>query len=423
MREKDRRPSPLQRRVLIVLAGLEHNDITRVRTRDLEHLLEQGGDTPVYGPNLRASCRRMEAAGWLRTLRAPNLQLAVELTDAGRALAAPLLADEQARVLAERRATEVRVLPLVRIKPVYESDRFGDDRPVELDGRWHLACRGDYVIRLDGTTCLQLWNTAGQVTRLVGDPLQVAAWLQACHDAEIAVRVQINESTAPEEGIPDGTAPAELTGTWFRQLDTALQAQGITGLTEDIRLAVISPEVSLRMLPAPARLLHVLRDADPLTAVTYEEDTEAALADLLARAGFTGNQAQELQWHRIRWPLMGQEEADRRELNSLLDELEQRQLYCNREQLTEIVFSPVRQPGERWTERLQWLLMTDGFGFCSPLSRDAGARALAILAGYTGQEVAEHLATVIVWNDHSAGQLRSDQPDAGKISDGRRQRP
>jgi DNA-binding MarR family transcriptional regulator len=68
-----------------------------VATRDIERVLEQGGDAPVYGPNLRASCRRMEAAGWLRTLRAPNLQLAVELTDAGRALAAPLLADEQAR--------------------------------------------------------------------------------------------------------------------------------------------------------------------------------------------------------------------------------------------------------------------------------------------------------------------------------------
>ncbi|WP_187143868.1 hypothetical protein [Enterobacter cloacae] len=67
------------------------------------------------------------------------------------------------------------------------------------------------------------------------------------------------------------------------------------------------------------------------------------------------------------------------------------------------MFSPVRKPGERWTERLQWLLMTDGFGFSSPLSRDAGARVLAILAGYTGQEVAEHLARVTVWNDHSAG--------------------
>lgn len=394
-----RRPSPLQRRVLIVLAALDAKRPGPVATRDIERVLEQGGDAPVYGPNLRASCRRMEAAGWLRILRAPNMQLAVELTDAGRALTAPLLADEQARVLAEQRATAVRVLPLVPRSQTEEAD----DRPVELDGRWHLVCRGDYVIRLDGTTCLQLWNTAGQLTRLEGDPLQVAALLQACHDAGIAVRVQINESAAPEEGTPDGTAPADLTSTWYRQLDTALQALGITGLTEDIRLAVVSPEASLRMLPAPARLLHVMRDADPLTAATYEEDTEAALAGLLTRAGFTGDQAQELQWHRIRWPLMVQEEADRRELNSLLDELEQRQLYCNRGQLTEIVFSPVRKPGERWTDRLQWLLMTDAFGFRSPFSRDAGSRALAILAGYTGQEVADHLATVIVWNDDSAG--------------------
>ncbi|MBN6230230.1 hypothetical protein JZM00_24910, partial [Escherichia coli] len=145
-------------------------------------------------------------------------------------------------------------------------------------------------------------------------------------------------------------------------------------------------------------------EAFPLTAAGYEEDTEAALADLLARAGFAGDQVHELQWHRIRWPLMSQEEADRRELNTLLNDLERQQLYCNREQLTEIVFSPVRKPGERWTERLQWLLMTDGFGFRSPLSREAGARALAILAGYTGREVTEHLATVMVWNDAGTGE-------------------
>lgn len=100
---------------------------------------------------------------------------------------------------------------------------------------------------------------------------------------------------------------------------------------------------------------------------------------------------------------MSKEEADRRELNSLLDELEQRQLYCNREQLTEIVFSPIRKPGESWTERLRWLLMTDAFGFRSPLYRETGTRALEILAAYTGREVAEHLVTVTVWNDGSAG--------------------
>ncbi|QLY00831.1 MULTISPECIES: hypothetical protein [Enterobacter] len=399
---KGRRPSPLQRRILIVLAALGAKRPGPVATRDIERVLEQGGSAPVYGPNLRASCRRMEAAGWLRTLRAPNMQLAVELTNAGRALAAPLLADEQARVLAEQRATAVRVLPLFPRSKAEEAD----DRPVELDGRWHLACRGDYVIRLDGTTCLQLWSAAGQVTRLEGDPLQVAAWLQACHDAGIAVRIQVNESTTPEAGIPDCSAPADQTSSWLRQLEGALQAQGISGLNEEIRMAMIMPGGALRDLPAPARLLHVLRDspeAFPLTAAGYEEDTQATLSDLLARAGFTSEQAQELRLHRIRWAQVSQEEADRRELNNLLDELEQRQLYCNREQLTEIVFSPVRKPGERWTERLQWLLMTDGFGFSSPLSRDAGARALAILAGYTGREVAEHLATVIVWNDDSAG--------------------
>ncbi|EHC95693.1 hypothetical protein LTSEURB_6807, partial [Salmonella enterica subsp. enterica serovar Urbana str. R8-2977] len=113
--EKARRPSP-----------------GPVATRDIERVLEKGGDTPVYGPNLRGSCRRMEAAGWLRTLRAPNLQLAVELTDIGRAIAAPLFAAERERVQTELRVTTVRVLPLVRVKPVYASDTFGDDRPVAL---------------------------------------------------------------------------------------------------------------------------------------------------------------------------------------------------------------------------------------------------------------------------------------------------
>lgn len=84
---QSRRPSPLQRRVLILLAALDEKRPGPVLTRDIERVLERSGEAPVYGPNLRASCRRMEASDWLRTLRAPNLQLAVELTDAGRAVA------------------------------------------------------------------------------------------------------------------------------------------------------------------------------------------------------------------------------------------------------------------------------------------------------------------------------------------------
>lgn len=98
----------------------------------------------------------------------------------------------------------------------------------------------------------------------------------------------------------------------------ALQAEGITGLNEEIRQAVILPGEAFRDLPAPARLLHVLRDSPEAFPLTTAGDEEY----MQARAGFTGDQAQELQRHCIRWPLMSQEEADRRELNSLLNELE-----------------------------------------------------------------------------------------------------
>lgn len=167
---QSRRPSPLQRRVLIVLAALDEKRPGPVLTRDIERVLEQSGEAPVYGPNLRASCRRLEDAGWLRTLRAPNLQLAVELTDAGRAVAQPLLP---------------------------AGGTSATDLAVELNGITYQACRGDFVVRLDGSTCLQLWNKEGRVVRLEGDPLEVAQWLQACHDAGMEVRVQINESAAP----------------------------------------------------------------------------------------------------------------------------------------------------------------------------------------------------------------------------------
>ena len=165
-----RGPSPLQRRVLIVLAALDEKRPGPVLTRDIERVLERSGEAPVYGPNLRASCRRMEASGWLRTLRAPNLQLAVELTDAGRAVAQPLLP---------------------------AGGTSATDLAVELNGITYQACRGDFVVRLDGSTCLQLWNKEGRVVRREGDPLEVAQWLQACHDAGIKVRVQVNESVTP----------------------------------------------------------------------------------------------------------------------------------------------------------------------------------------------------------------------------------
>jgi hypothetical protein len=103
-------------------------------------------------------------------------------------------------------------------------------------------------------------------------------WLQACHDAGIVVRIQVNESTTPESGTLNVTAPADQMSSWYRQLDAALQAQRITGLNEEIRMVMIMPGGTFRDLPAPARLLHFLRDspeAFPLTAVCFTDSGSA----------------------------------------------------------------------------------------------------------------------------------------------------
>ena len=182
-----RRPSPLQRRVLTVLAALGAKRPGPVATRDIERVLEQGGDAPVYGPNLRASCRRMEAAGWLRTLRAPNLQLAVELTRAGRDVAEPLYQAAREAEIARRRQAEVRILPL-------RQSATGEAVELLLGDRLQRIRQAVYVIRPDGSTCLQVTNAGGIRQRLEGDPLQVAGWYQACYDAGLPVHIQINES-------------------------------------------------------------------------------------------------------------------------------------------------------------------------------------------------------------------------------------
>lgn len=55
--------------------------------------------------------------------------------------------------------------------------------------------------------------------------------------------------------------PADQTDTWYHQLEAELQVLGITGLTDTVRQAVVSPEDGVCSLPAPARLLHVLRQS------------------------------------------------------------------------------------------------------------------------------------------------------------------
>lgn len=404
------RPSPLQRSILILLASLIQRGTNRVRTRDLEHLLVQTGDRPVYGNNLRASCRRMEESGWLRTLRASNLQLAVELTEEGLALATSLLLSELDREEAVKRAAEVRILPLVRVKPVYASDMPEKERLVELEGRWHTACRADYVVRLAGSTCLQLWRADGQVTRLEGDPLQVARWLQTCHDAGLNVQVQINESHAADEGLvhlknaeyPEGQA-VHTAGIWYDNLLTVLRRHHVSQPGSHHRKAVVSPGRRQRDVPVQERFLALaatLRDTrDALTCDREEKDTRSAVRVALAGFGFSPAQLTTL-LTTIVWPVAETEQQQRQQLTALLEELASRGIDGDRKKLMTLVFSPVRRPEETWRGRLQWLLggeLANEFRFSSRLTRTEAEPVLNWLEKKLGLLATERFSLAINW--------------------------
>lgn len=184
--KKLRSPSPLQRRVLIVLANLDEKRHGPVPTRDIERVLELAGHSPVYGPNLRASCRRMEAAGWVRSFRSPSLRLAVELTDTGRVIAERLYREEQDYIIARQRQTEIRHLPS-------RQSALNDAVELLLGDDHYTVRAASYVIRLDGSTCLQLIGEGAMRLIKEGDALQVADWYQACFDAGLPVIIQVNE--------------------------------------------------------------------------------------------------------------------------------------------------------------------------------------------------------------------------------------
>lgn len=179
--------SALQKNILIVLAALDERRHMPVATKDIERVLELGGEKPVYGSNLRSACRKLEAAGFVRTLRAKNLQLAVELTETGKATAYPLLEQEKREEQAKERTKECHVLPASVIT------NEANETEIEINDRRYSVYRCAYVIRLNKTTCLQLWSSNGKPVKLEGDPLQVSEWYNKCYDAGIQCRIQINE--------------------------------------------------------------------------------------------------------------------------------------------------------------------------------------------------------------------------------------
>lgn len=194
------RMSALQKKIFIVLATFAEHQDGPVATRDIERSIVSEGDKPVYGANLRGACRLLETRGLLRTLRAKNLQLQVELTATGLKYARALLQATRQEKQKEEQAKYSKVLPVSSVREVVRNIN------LEINGALQTTCSADFVIRYDGTSCLQLWQMDGNLVRLEGDVLTIAGWYQDCHDAGLPVQVQINESQASLMAVGQDTA-------------------------------------------------------------------------------------------------------------------------------------------------------------------------------------------------------------------------
>ena len=81
------------------------------------------------------------------------------------------------------------------VLPVRPADTLADQELV-ISGITYTACSGVFVVRLNGSPCLQLWRADGTIVRLERDALQIADGYQAAYDAGLPVQIQVNEGKA-----------------------------------------------------------------------------------------------------------------------------------------------------------------------------------------------------------------------------------
>ncbi|ATF95366.1 Uncharacterised protein [Cedecea neteri] len=167
--------SEIKKKILIFMLTVERHFPGSFPIRYIHKSL--GIDSVYY------SCGLLESAGLVCLQRKPNRRVFIELTDAGRAMAASLMPVEYCQ---HREAGN-------RILPSRAQRREMRDIEIDIRGRPYIVSRAAFVIHPDGTTSLALWSKNKGQAWLNGNARQVSEWYQACYDAGLPVSVQVED--------------------------------------------------------------------------------------------------------------------------------------------------------------------------------------------------------------------------------------
>lgn len=187
--------STLGLRVLLTLEELQGSGLRNVTLSPLFNKLERDYNKRIFRSNVRQCLQWLNSSGFIKSDYHCGTPSNISMTDAGYACL-DYLQSPQGRKRMEsisRNPEEPIMLPF-NIGTLLKSERL-----ISVAGENYKACRADYIIRKDGSTCLQFQNTAGDLWTLEGSPATVAGWYRTALAQGVAGGVQVNE------GITDRT--------------------------------------------------------------------------------------------------------------------------------------------------------------------------------------------------------------------------
>ncbi|MBK0004253.1 hypothetical protein [Erwinia sp. S38] len=189
--------SSLGLRILLTLEELQGSGLSSVTLTPLFNKLERDYNKRIFRSNVRQCLQWLNSSGFIKSDYHCGTPSNISMTDAGYACLDYLQSPQGMKRMESinRNPEEPIILPFntgTLLKP---------ERLIHVAGEDYKACRADFIISKDGSTCLQFHNASGELWTLEGSPATVAGWYRAALSQGLAGGVQVNEGVTDKTDV------------------------------------------------------------------------------------------------------------------------------------------------------------------------------------------------------------------------------
>lgn len=184
--------SKLGFRILLTLEELLGNGLPDVTLSHLMIKLERDYNKKIFRSNVRLCLQKLSDSGIIKSDYHFGTPDNISMTDEGYACLDYLQSPE-----GKRRMDSIVRNPEEPITLPFNTGTFlKQEKSISVAGEEYKVCRADFIIRKDGSTCLQFQSAVGELWVLEGSPAMVAGWYRSALSQGVAGGVQVNEGTS-----------------------------------------------------------------------------------------------------------------------------------------------------------------------------------------------------------------------------------